>query len=119
MYPTESTYETEIEIGTLILDALGNICSCGSAAERVFGGNLTGYEGRSISSLIPGFVMSNTSQSYCVRYLAHLCADAGWRRSDAIDIQGHRFLIEFNLSLVETKAQGVFLLNVRRPRVSR
>ena len=69
--------------------------------------------GKPISSLIPGLVLHNTSQSYSARYFAHLCADGGWRKFEAIDVQGHEIPIEINLSLVETKAQGVFLLNVR------
>jgi len=105
----------ESEYGTLILDELGNICSCGIAAGKLFGGNLSGHMGKPISTLIPDFVLHNTSQSYSARYFAHLCAEGGWRKFAAIDVQGHELQIEINLSLVETKeAQGVFLLNVRR-----
>lgn len=103
----------EGDCGTLILDEQGNICSCGIAAGKLFGGNLSDYMGKPISSLIPNLVLHNTSQSYSARYFAHLCADGGWRKFEAIDVLGHEFPIEINLSLVETKAQGVFLLNVR------
>lgn len=103
----------EGDSGTLILDEQGNICSCGIAAGKLFGGNLSDYMGKPISSLIPNLVLHNTSQSYSARYFAHLCADGGWRKFEAIDVLGHEFPIEINLSLVETKAQGVFLLNVR------
>ena len=109
----------ESECGTLILDEVGNICSCGTAAGKLFGGKPADYYmGKPISSLIPSLVLSNTSQSYSARYLAHLCADGGWRKFDAVDLMGHGFSIEIKLSLVETKNQGVFLLNVRHPKLS-
>jgi len=104
----------EGDCGTLILDELGNIRSCGTAAGKLFGGNLSDHMGRPISTLIPCFALHNTSQSYNARYFAHLCTDGGWRRFTAIDVLGREFPIEINLSLVETKTQGVFLLNVRR-----
>lgn len=113
-----SAFLKESDCGTLILDEVGNICSCGTAAGKLFGGKPADYMGKPISSLIPDLVLSNTSQSYSARYLAHLCADGGWRKFDAIDLTGHGFPIEINLSLVETKNQGVFLLNVRRPKLS-
>ena len=103
----------EGDYGTLILDEQGKICSCGIAAGKLFGGNLSDYMGKPISSLVPDLVLHNTSQSYSARYFAHLCADGGWRKFEAIDVLGHEIPIEINLSLVETKAQGVFLLNVR------
>lgn len=105
---------TEGDCGTLILDELGSIRSCGTAAGKLFGGNLSEYMGKPISTLIPDFALHNTSQSYSARYFAHLSAEGGWRRFTAIDVLGRKFPIEINLSLVETKTQGVFLLNVRR-----
>jgi len=107
----------EGDCGTLILDELGNILSCGIAAGKLFGGNLSDHMGKPISTLIPGFSLHNTSQSYNARYFAHLCTEGGWRKFDAIDVLGHEFPIEINLSLVESKAQGVFLLNVRRQKM--
>ena len=115
---TDIATASESDCGTLILDELGNLCSCGIGAGKLFGGNLAAYTGKPISALIPDLTLSNNSQSYCARYFAHLCADGGWRRFEAIDVLGHRFPIEINLSLVETKAQGVFLLNVRRAAAS-
>ena len=104
----------EGECGTLILDEVGHIRSCGTAAGKLFGGNLSDHMGKPISTLIPCFALHNTSQSYNARYFAHLCTDGGWRRFNAIDVLGREFPIEINLSLVETKTQGIFLLNVRR-----
>ena len=112
----ESGLLDQSECGTLILDEMGNIRSCGTAACRLFGGNLADYMGKPISSLIQSLVLSNTSQSYSARYLAHLCADGGWRKVEAVDVMGREFAIEINLSLVETKTQGVYVLNVRRPK---
>ncbi|MCX7171927.1 MAG: hypothetical protein NTY41_17045, partial [Proteobacteria bacterium] len=54
----------EGDYGTLILDEQGNICSCGIAAGKLFGGNLSDYMGKPISSLIPNLALHNTSQSY-------------------------------------------------------
>lgn len=102
------------DCATLILDARGNILSCGIAAGRLFGGKLADYAGKPISAFISDFILSDSSMSYSARYFAHLCADGGWRRFEAIDWNGHRFAIELNLSLVESREPGVFLLSVRR-----
>ena len=104
----------EGDCATLILDATGNILGCGIAAGKLFGGNLADYAGKPISSLISNFILSDTSLSYSARYFAHLCAAGGWRRFDAVDAQGSRFPIELNLSQVESKELGVFVLSVRR-----
>ncbi|MDD5176204.1 MAG: PAS domain-containing protein [Sterolibacterium sp.] len=104
----------EGDCATLILDAMGNILSCGIVAGKLFGGNLADYAGKPISSFISNFILSDTSLSYSARYFAHLCADGGWRRFEAVDVQGLGFPVELNLSLVESKEQGVFLLSVRR-----
>lgn len=107
----------EGDCATLILDAMGNILSCGISAANLFGGSPADYAGKPISSFISNFILSDTSLSYSARYFAHLCADGGWRRFEAVDDHGNRFPIELNLSLVESKEQGVFLLSVRRLKV--
>ena len=109
---------SESDCATLILDAMGNILSCGMAAGKLFGGRLADYAGKPISSFISDFILSDTALSYSARYFAHLCADGGWRRFEAVDSQGNKFPIELNLSLVESKEQGVFLLSVRRVNAS-
>ena len=75
---------------------------------------LADYAGKPISAFISDFILSDSSMSYSARYFAHLCADGGWRRFEANDWNGHRFAIELNLSLVESRESGVFLLSVRR-----
>lgn len=115
---TAPPLSSEGDCATLILDAMGNILSCGIAAGKLFGGKRADYEGKPISALISNFILSDTSLSYSARYFAHLCADGGWRRFEAVDVHGLGFPIELNLSLVESKEQGVFLLSVRRLKVA-
>lgn len=106
---------SKADYGTLVLDGVGTIRNCGTAAGELFGGDLADFYGLPISSLIADFSLSDTSVSYSARYLAHLCSAGGWRRFEAIDLNGCRFPIELCMSLIRTDGQDLILLNLRRP----
>lgn len=102
------------EYGTLVLDGLGRIRSCGTAAGRIFGSSFSDLAGRPISAFVSNFALSESSLSYSVRYFAHLCAEGGWRKFAAVDVHGQEFPVELSLSRVRTDGQDFFLLNLRR-----
>lgn len=102
------------EYGTLVLDGFGKIRSCGAAAARMLGCGLTDVAGRPVSEFVSGFSLSESSLSYSMRYIAHLCADGGWHRFTAVDASGRGFQIDAALSRVTTDGQEFFLLNLRR-----
>lgn len=103
------------EYGTLILDRLGRILSCGTPAGKIFGASQARLAGRWISEFIGGLFLAGNSPSYNTRYLVYLCADGEWRKFAARDIGGLAFEVELNLSRVMTDGQEMFLLNLRRP----
>jgi len=102
------------DYGTLVLDGVGVIRNCGTAAGNLFGGDLADFYGQPISSLIADMAVSNTSPSYSARYIAHLCTEGGWRKFEATDIRGRHFPVELSMSLVRTDGQDLVLLNLRR-----
>ncbi|GEM_PF-1928032 len=102
--------------GTLVLDGLGNIRSCGTVARDMFGDSRADYAGLSISSLIGDLPLSNVSLSYSARYIAHLCDESGWKQFEAVDVCGHGFAVELRMSrLRATDGHDLFLLRLRRP----
>jgi len=103
------------QYGTLVLDRLGRILSCGAPAEKIFGASQVRLVGRWISEFIGGLFLSGNSPSYNARYLVYLCADGEWRKFEARDADGKGFEVELNLSRVMTEGQEMFLLNLRRP----
>jgi PAS domain S-box-containing protein len=102
------------EYGTLVLDGFGKIRSCGAAAARMLGCGPTDVAGKSVSQFVADFSLSESSLSYSTRYIAHLCADGGWRRFTAVDARGNGFPVDVALSRVTTEGQDFFLLNLRR-----
>ncbi|MDO8789612.1 MAG: PAS domain-containing protein [Sulfuritalea sp.] len=104
-----------VQYGTLILDRLGRILSCGAPAEKIFGASQVRLVGRWISEFIGGLFLAGNSPSYNTRYLVYLCADGEWRKFEARDADGQAFEVELNLSRVMTEEQEMFLLNLRRP----
>lgn len=103
------------EYGTLILDRVGRILSCGEPAEKIFRASQVRLMGRRISEFIAGLFLAGSSPSYNARYLVYLCADGEWRKFEATDADGQGFAVELNLSRMMTDGQEMFLLNVRRP----
>lgn len=101
--------------GTLVLDRLGRILSCGAPAEKIFGASRIRLVGRWISEFIGGIFLAGSSPSYNTRYLVYLCADGEWRKFEAKDADGQAFRVELNLSRVTAEGQEMFLLNLRRP----
>lgn len=100
--------------GTLVLDRLGRILSCGAPAEKMFGASQVRLVGRWISEFIGGLFLAGSSPSYNTRYLVYLCADGEWRKFEARDADGRGFKVELNLSRIMTDGQEMFLLNLRR-----
>ncbi|MCX7149676.1 MAG: PAS domain-containing protein [Rhodocyclales bacterium] len=101
--------------GTLVLDRLGRILSCGAPAEKIFGASQVRLVGRWISEFIGGLFLAGSSPSYNTRYLVYLCADGEWRKFEARDADGQGFEVELNLPRVMTDEQEIFLLNLRGP----
>lgn len=102
------------EYGTLIVDRVGRILSCGTPAENIFRAGHARLTGRKIPEFIDGLFLVGSSPSYSARHLVYLCSDGEWRRFQATDAQGGRFPVELNLSRIVTDGQEMFLVNVRR-----
>lgn len=117
MCHTAATLEKKEDYGTLILDRLGRILSCGTPAERIFGANRVRLMGKLISDFVSGLLPGGSSPSFNTRYLVHLCADGEWRTYEARDATGQAFAVELNLARVVTTRsdQEMFILNLRRP----
>lgn len=103
------------EHGTLMLDCMGRILSCGAPAEKLFGASQARLMGRQISDFITGLLLGGTSPSYRARYLVYLCADGDWRQFEAKDAHGRVFAVELSVSQMMANGQEIFLLTVRRP----
>lgn len=101
--------------GTLILDRLGRILSCGTPAENIFGVSRARLMGRQVSEFIASLLVRGTSPSYHARHVEYLCADDEWRKFEATDATGNRFGIELTLSRMTIEGQEMFLLTVRIP----
>lgn len=115
VFHAAATLDKRSEYGTLVLDGMGRIRSCGEAGERIFGASQVRLIGRRISEFIAGLHLGGSSPSYNARYLVYLSADGEWRSFDAKDVDGAGFVVELNLSRMVTDGQEIFLLNVRRP----
>lgn len=102
------------EYGTLIVDRVGRILSCGVPAENIFRTGHSRLVGRQIPEFIDGLFLGGSSPSYSARHLVYLCSDGEWRRFQATDAKGGRFPVELNLSRIVTDGQEMFLVNVRR-----
>ena len=106
------------EHGTLMIDCMGRILSCGAPAERLFDASQARLIGRQISDFITGLLLGGTSPSYRARYLVYLCADGDWRQFEARDAHGRAFSVELSVSQMMANGQEIFLLTVRRPAVA-
>lgn len=111
-----ATYEKRGDYGTLILDRLGRILSCGTHVEQMFGASQIRLIGKLVSYFASGQLPSGSSPSFNARYLGHLCADGEWRKYEVRDGKGGAFVVELNLARVVTARadQEMFLLNVHR-----
>lgn len=113
-----ATLDKRGDYGTLILDGMGRIRSCGEAGERIFGASQARLVGRRISEFIAGLLLGGSSPSYSARYLVYLSTNGEWRGFEAKDVDGHCFRVELNLSRMVTDGQEIFLLNLRRPEMA-
>ena len=102
------------DLGTVMLDSLGRILSCGEPVEKLFGLRSFELMGRWISDFIAGLLHEGRSPSYDARYLAHLCRTDGWHEFRARNEAGTAFMVELYLSRIVTCSQEIFLLYVRR-----
>lgn len=115
LFHIAATLANRDEYGTLILDRVGRILSCGEPAEKIFGAGVAELKGRHISDLIADFRRSDSSRSYGARYLSYLCGCGEWRKFAAMDVDGHEFAVELNLARMVSDGQDIFALNVHRP----
>lgn len=117
IFEVAATFERRGDYGTLILDRLGRILSCGTHVERLFGASQVRLIGSLISDFVAGLFPAGNSPSYNARYLVHLCADGQWRKYEARDAAGNEFAVELNLTRMATadSEREMFLLNVRLP----
>ena len=112
-----ATLEKKQDSGTLILDRLGRILSCGTPAERIFGANRVRLMGKLISDFVSGLLLGGSSPSFNTRYLVHLCAEGEWRKYEAKDAAGQAFAVELKLTRMATASSKseMFLMHVRLP----
>jgi PAS domain-containing protein len=118
IFDAAARFERRDDYGSLILDRLGRIISCGIPAERIFGASRVRLVGRLISDFAAGLFPNGSSPSYNARYLVHLCADGQWRKYEARNGDGRPIVVELNLTRLATSSgadREMFLLNVRRP----
>lgn len=102
--------------GTMILDSMGKIRGCGTAASQLFGANYSDIAGKSISTLIADLEVGAAAQSFGLRRLAYLSGSDDWRRFSAVDLRGNGFAVELTLAQMSTPdGGGLFLLSLRRP----
>ena len=112
-----ATVEKKQDSGTLILDRLARILSCGVPAERIFGASQGRLIGKPISDFVSGLPLGGSSPSYNTRYLVDLCAEGEWRKYEARDAAGRAFAVELKLTRMATASSKneMFLLHVRLP----
>jgi len=117
MFDAVANFEKKGDYGTLILDRLGRIISCGTPAERIFASSRVRLMGSLISDFVAGLLLCGSSPSFNTRYLVHLCADGQWRKYEARDAAGRPFGVELSLSRMATAGtdREMFLLSVRCP----
>lgn len=100
-------------MGTLVLDRMGRIVSCGEPAEKIFADRQARLIGRGIAEFISGLCLGGTSPSYNSRYLDYLCGEGVWRKFEARDVVGQKFPVEIHLAPIVTGSQRLFLLHLR------
>ncbi len=105
------------DYGTLILDRLGRILSCGTPAERIFRTNQVRLIEHLISDFVAGLFPAESSPGDQQTCLVATCVDGEWRRFVARDAGGQAFAVELKLVRMATPSpdREMFLLNVRRP----
>jgi hypothetical protein len=101
--------------GTLILDRVGRILSCGVPVVTMFGAGQAKLVGRRISDFITGLLLGGSSPSFSARHLVYLCGNGEWRRFDAKDVAGRGFPVELKLSQIVTDGRELLLLTLRQP----
>lgn len=118
IFDAAARFERRDDYGSLILDRLGRIISCGIPAERIFGASRVRLIGRLMSDFAAGLFPNGSSPSYNARYLVHLCADGQWRKYEARNDDGQPIAVELKLMRLSAPSgsdREMFLLNVRRP----
>jgi PAS domain S-box-containing protein len=100
--------------GTLVVDELGNIHGCGEAAGQLFGVSHGKMIGRPVSAFIVGVLFEGCSLGETARQLARLCSEHDWQRFTGLDVHGHSFPVEVNVTRKMIERRAVFLFNLRR-----
>lgn len=115
MFLAAANFDNRDDYGTLILDRMGSIVSCGEPAGQIFGISHVRMVGRYIQDFVEGLFLGVTSPGFNERFIAYLCTQDKWRELDAKDARNHRFPVEVNLSKIVAEHRELLLLNVRRP----
>ena len=105
------------DYGTLILDRLGRILSCGTPAQLIFRTDQARLIEHLISDFVAGLFPAESSPGERETCLVDSCVDGQWRRFVARDPGGQAFAVELKLVRVATPSpdREMYLLNVRRP----
>jgi len=98
--------------GTLVLDGIGRIRSCGTEARQMLGRSLAELLGKPVSAFVADFSLGKSPADPGARDFA---AVGDWHKFEAVDGSGHGFAVELSLARVMTDGQDLFLLNMRRP----
>lgn len=114
MFHAAANMEHRGDYGTLIVDRMGHIVSCGAPAEKIFRTRAAALTGRWVGDFIVGLFLGGSSPSYSARYLIYLCADGEWRKFPAIDAEGVHFTVDLKMSRVVTDGEEMFLISVHR-----
>lgn len=111
-----ANFADRADYGTLILDHVGRILGCGTSIEELFGYSEAQLIGRRISDFVPDLLVNCSAPSFSARYLAYLCNEPAWSKSDARGACGRMIAVEVKLmpmSCLGGESQ-IFLLNLRR-----
>jgi PAS domain S-box-containing protein len=96
--------------GTVVLDGMGRIVSCGDAAELMFGERAARLRGRNVAEFVGGLCLGGSSSRYRAGYLDYLSRDSRWRENEVQDSDGRKFVTAFKLSPIVAEGQRLFLL---------
>ena len=103
------------DYGTVVLDRLGRIVSCGGATARLFGESAERLRGRDVAEFAYGISLGGTSARYRVGYLDYLAARPDWQAIAVRNREGGGFTAWFRVSSIVAEGQRLFLIVIRGP----
>jgi hypothetical protein len=65
-------------------------------------------------TLVVGVLFEGCSLGETARQLARLCSEHDWQRFTGLDVHGHSFPVEVNVTRKMIERRAVFLFNLRR-----